>query len=330
MSEFEPDWAMPDSSLPLAADYMQGGEADENALEEHLRTDPVTLPIAGSATVDAGTYPVRDSDFDELTLPAWTTTTFDEDFFNGVESNAFGLDTSYENVQTYYSSFQEAGLTSELYADTDSYATGVDSTDQQEIDQSLSSGTDFGFGIDGAYQHKEHDWEMTTITPLTSLTPSTSLTHLSSQSPAPASVVIPPNAAGNDCTCIVCTFTKCYKQRYKPGGYQCVITGCRYSEWWAPDMKKHVKTHYLQSDRFPCDAPGCKTISVRWSDFLRHYKSNHCSRPQKFPCDVIGCKYGGDNGFPRKDKLTSHKRNVHQGNAAPRKQPRAIKPKVQE
>jgi len=28
---------------------------------------------------------------------------------------------------------------------------------------------------------------------------------------------------------------------------------------------------------------------------------------------VIGCKYGGDNDFPRKDKLKSHFKNVREG-----------------
>ena len=303
-----------------------------------VSTEP--LPTAGLATTDSSEYPVRDSDFSEPFFPAWTTTSFDEDFFNGVERNTFGVgsntfgvgsntvgvDTPYEMVQTYRYSTEETGF-SELYPDIDSHATGVDSTHQREIGQSLTIGTDFGFHLAGSRQPEEYDLEMT---PSTNLTPSTYLADLSSQSPLPASAAIPLNAAGNDCTCRACSWTKLPKVSNYSKGLHCVITGCGYFHYWPNYLRKHIKTHYSQSGRFPCDAPDCKTISGRWSDFLRHHKSNHCRRPQTFPCDVLGCKYGGDNGFPRKDKLMSHKRNVHQGFAAPRKQPRAIKPKVQE
>ncbi|KAL8803248.1 MAG: hypothetical protein Q9182_003279 [Xanthomendoza sp. 2 TL-2023] len=36
-------------------------------------------------------------------------------------------------------------------------------------------------------------------------------------------------------------------------------------------------------------------------------------RVAKHPCNFPGCERGGDNGFPRKDKLKSHFENVHRG-----------------
>ncbi|KAL8680435.1 MAG: hypothetical protein Q9186_003395 [Xanthomendoza sp. 1 TL-2023] len=46
----------------------------------------------------------------------------------------------------------------------------------------------------------------------------------------------------------------------------------------------------------------------------------------KYPCGFPGCERGGDNGFPRKDKLKSHFENVHRGRGIPPKQPRALAP----
>lgn len=57
---------------------------------------------------------------------------------------------------------------------------------------------------------------------------------------------------------------------------------------------------------------------------------NICSNPKKFPCPALDCKYNGDNGFARKDKLTSHWKKVHQTvastSASSSKAPRAIQP----
>lgn len=283
--------------------------------------------------MNTSTYTIEDLDYGTLASPQRTVSSFSEEPANGVQSDAFGLVTPYETVQTYRTSAQHLGSASDFVTDTGSYDTGsYDTRDgsayQQDIGQSLFSGTDFGFSLAGAYRPEEYDLEMTMNTPSTSLIPSPYGNNPSSESPAQASTAIRPNNEGNDCTCIGCNYKKFHGIILRPENSQCIIPSCEYSCKWASDFRKHLKNHFVQSGHFSCNAPGCKNIFARWSDILRHYGSSHCRRPQKFPCDFLACERGGDNGFPRKDKLTDHKK-VHEGKEVHRKQPRVIKPKVQ-
>lgn len=68
-------------------------------------------------------------------------------------------------------------------------------------------------------------------------------------------------------------------------------------------------------------------ICVR-DDVKRHYATIHCKNPERFPCHVIGCPFSGENGFTRKDKLTSHMKSTHKGLPHPGKRLQAIKPKT--
>ena len=303
----------------------------ETALGEHYQTHLVTVPVAGSATINTSAYTVEDPDFRTFASPQRTISGFDEESTNGVYNDAFGPDTPCDMVQIYRSSAQLAGSARDIYTNTHSYIAGVESTHQEDVSQSLSSRTDFDSSLAGAYYPKGYDSEMTMNTSSTSLSLSTHRTYPSSESPAQTSTIIQPLASntGSNCTCIACiieTSPPDFVRETRP----CILPSCEYKTLYRREWTTHVKKHFLPSDRFPCNAPDCKIISVRWSDFLRHCKSSHCRRPQIFPCDVLGCKYGGDNGFPRKDKLMSHKRNVHEGKAVPRKQPRVIKPKKRE
>jgi len=93
---------------------------------------------------------------------------------------------------------------------------------------------------------------------------------------------------------------------------------------------KHIATHFLNEQKqYQCKEEGCKTIVKRWAELPRHYKTAHCLVPDNFPCDVSGCKYGGENGFKRHDKLTSHKK-THKGPGVPAQQlqKRLLMPKV--
>lgn len=104
--------------------------------------------------------------------------------------------------------------------------------------------------------------------------------------------------------------------------------GYQYTRYHANHYKWHFKD---EQGRYRCKAPNFDTTFARWGELTRHY-GTHCLKSKTFPCDVSGCKYGGKNGFKRHDKLLSHKRNMHDGKAAPdqlmRMQKRKLAPKA--
>jgi hypothetical protein len=107
------------------------------------------------------------------------------------------------------------------------------------------------------------------------------------------------------------------------------ICGYKYPWGYVPH---HYKTHFEnEQGRYRCKAPNCNTTFARWGELTRHY-GTHCLKPETFPCDVIGCKFGGENGFKRKDKLSDHRRKVHDEKATPdqlmRMQKRKLAPKA--
>ena len=161
-----------------------------------------------------------------------------------------------------------------------------------------------------------------------------------SKNPPPVEVGI----AAGDCDCINCTIELHFQEAAAlkvPFGstshcfkYPCHLQICKFEtishQYWAKgEWKRHYCSHFKQDGKYTCDDGDCKRAFSRSVDFFRHSNDVHCKCAQKFPCDVFGCKYGGDNGFRRKDKLTSHKRNVHDGKAtvASGRLPRSIKPK---
>lgn len=92
-------------------------------------------------------------------------------------------------------------------------------------------------------------------------------------------------------------------------------------------LSKHEKDHFGQPGHFVCPVDHCGFVTKRWSDLRRHSSTIHCTKAKKFPCSVPWCKYTGENGFTRRDKLTSHFNNVHKGvKAAPRGATLAVKP----
>ena len=133
------------------------------------------------------------------------------------------------------------------------------------------------------------------------------------------------------CCCISC-LTKALITRYQVGDKSCLLEcGSNlvsyYTRYFYPDQVKHFKSHFQgENKRFSCNIPGCKTTFLRWSELKRRSKS-HCRHAQRFPCDVFGCRYGGSNGFSRRDKLLNRKRNVHEGKAAPNQAMRKLEPK---
>ena len=65
---------------------------------------------------------------------------------------------------------------------------------------------------------------------------------------------------------------------------------------------------------FRCLVSECHGSYSRWPDFLRHYYGAHAVEKKAFWCPKDGCarnRAGGNNPFPRKDKLKDHLRHAH-------------------
>lgn len=146
----------------------------------------------------------------------------------------------------------------------------------------------------------------------------------------PGSSLPSTNDITSGCACILCFIKQEHeeaKSQRQVRKLNCVVGCALQFEWWR-DVKwrNHIKTHFMQDNKYHCKAPQCGQLFIRWGELTRHYKT-HCLRSEKFACDVLGCKYSGDNGFIRHDKLLSHKRNVHDGKAPPSQLMRRLQPK---
>lgn len=151
-------------------------------------------------------------------------------------------------------------------------------------------------------------------------------------------------AYAKEYTCIACLCLRRYQRLSdlddstvpKWYYYSCRIPGCSYKEICCTGrdrthklsyLSKHEKDHFGQPGHFVCPVDHCGFVTKRWSDLRRHTSTIHCTKAKKFPCSVTWCKYTGEDGFTRRDKLTSHFNNVHKGvKAAPRGAILAIKP----
>ena len=145
------------------------------------------------------------------------------------------------------------------------------------------------------------------------------------------------------CECISCLgIWKSQDPSYGNNGeayYSCRLLGCLQirpipqpgDSWFRASalagLRSHEKAHFGKYGHFKCLSDHCTFVTKRWSDLKRHSTVMHCKNAKKFPCPVPYCKFAGDNnGFLRKDKLTSHFKKVHEGvKAAPRGTLRAIK-----
>lgn len=133
------------------------------------------------------------------------------------------------------------------------------------------------------------------------------------------------------CNCFVCL--KLFKTSKTKEGFplarrdgediHCRIPGCDWNSKGKNSLIQdfqsridHEKRHFMEPRpnlSLACTQVHCNFITKREPDLRRHYRSMHCLNPNIFPCPVLWCKYSGVNGFTRKDKLTSHYRNVHEG-----------------
>ena len=120
--------------------------------------------------------------------------------------------------------------------------------------------------------------------------------------------------------------------------YSCRVLGCLHTQGidrphnkeylaiYLTHLRSHEKAHFGEEGNFRCLSDHCTFVTKRWSDLKRHSTVMHCKNAKKFPCPMPYCKFAGENnGFLRKDKLTSHFNRVHKGiKAAPRGTLRAI------
>lgn len=137
-----------------------------------------------------------------------------------------------------------------------------------------------------------------------------------------------------------CLCTRCFADKFYEKYFESIETSSA-SYWFCHEKHctfrsvedrpqtwiQHYRSHLQNSGKYPCDSPNCSKSFKRWGDLLRHASSTHCINPKKFRCTFPGCERGGDNGFPRKDKLTSHYNNKHRGAVVLPSRPRNIAPK---
>ena len=133
---------------------------------------------------------------------------------------------------------------------------------------------------------------------------------------------------GRPCFCFVCLdLAVCKVSERIPSNcsvsMQCPKPCCKI---YYLDFTKHYRTHLYTKGLYSCDAPSCAYKAKRWEDLKRHTSTIHCLNAKKHSCSFPGCERGGENGFPRKDKLKSHFENVHRGMGIPPKQPRRLAP----
>lgn len=156
--------------------------------------------------------------------------------------------------------------------------------------------------------------------------------------------------SSRECSCITCVDLGSRRKvmwNVDSYYYRCRLSDCNFSaifrshegndlSTYAAEkaIRKHEKDHFRHDGRhdgqFRCIEDRCDYGAKRWPDLKRHYTSKHCLNPKtKFPCPEIGCKYGGDNGFTRKDKLKSHRDKVHGKRANTEKRSRVSKSNAQ-
>ena len=152
--------------------------------------------------------------------------------------------------------------------------------------------------------------------------------------------------SSRECSCITCVDLGSCREimwHVESYHYRCRLSDCTFSiaagyheetyhsGYRAEEAaRKHEKDHFRHEGQLRCIEDRCVYRAKRWPDLKRHYTSKHCLNPKtRFPCPEIGCKYGGDNGFTRKDKLKSHRDKVHGKRANTEKRFRGSKPNAQ-
>ncbi|CAF9928521.1 hypothetical protein IMSHALPRED_007673 [Imshaugia aleurites] len=133
------------------------------------------------------------------------------------------------------------------------------------------------------------------------------------------------------CTCPICLdlhtnwfASNALSSGMVPRHFSCRLPAC---DWTARGLDgatasrytnallRHEESHFGRKGRYVCLEEHCQYVTKRWGDLTRHYGSKHCTNNvRRFMCPVLWCKYSRA-GFARKDKLQSHVRKVHRGEA---------------
>ena len=140
------------------------------------------------------------------------------------------------------------------------------------------------------------------------------------------------SVAGDVCNCIVCAGVG---KKTDSLELPCRVPGCNvpsHNQILFFELSRKEASHFRVPGeyKFKCAENNCTVTVSSMADLRRHYTSKHCTKCEKFPCRFVWCKYSGDNGFKRKDKLTSHYRNSHEGKMGRAKATRVTKPKASE
>lgn len=135
---------------------------------------------------------------------------------------------------------------------------------------------------------------------------------------APMSTMLSAPGIGKRCSCIVCLSIGDARHKKWPQ-YLCRLPGCR--QYFAKDSSTvvgistcldHEESHFRKAGKNVWAGKNYQTTTAKFADLKHHYSSRHCISKTRCPCLVIRCKYSGENGFPRKDKLNIHWKNMHE------------------
>ena len=125
---------------------------------------------------------------------------------------------------------------------------------------------------------------------------------------------------GRPCLCLACTFPTLRIVWHEATCCRFTACGEKVTRGGPYEIEsRHERSHFGKPGNYRCHEKYCPLANKafkRWADLKRHSKVAHCKIAPLFTCDILGCKYR-ERGFSRKDKLTSHIKNVHAGKAAP-------------
>ena len=146
--------------------------------------------------------------------------------------------------------------------------------------------------------------------------------------------VVPSPPLPEQCNCLACRLSLKATGSWNDGDSTwwraCRMASCEEKKNSDSALRQHERSHFGSPNNYRCLVHHCAASQKpigRFGELQRHYKQVHCEVPKKHFCRVTWCKYH-KIGFTRRDKLTDHGRNIHNGKPAPGKAMRVLKPAV--